>query len=345
MENKNYIYTLILLELTSGLESQQKEELLKWIEISQENQLEYEELVKLLTYYDRLNAMKRIDIDKDLSFVKKKLNRQPKINRLFLNLQRIAAILIIPLLVFSVWNISGLRGKPKKSSTMKTAETAFGVRSQIQLSDGTKVWLNSGTKLIYPDEFNGISREVKLIGEAYFQVESDKEHPFYVDLNGCKVKATGTRFNISNYAEDKEVTTYLEHGKISLLTTFRNAEENPIRVKEKEIIVFDKSENQYRIENTDGSKYLAWINGTLIFKNDSINDVAIRLGRWFNADVIINETLSKSGYVFTATFKQESLEEALKLLSYSSPITYKIASGSQKNDSSFSKRKVIISKK
>ena len=90
---------------------------------------------------------------------------------------------------------------------------------------------------------------------------------------------------------------------------------------------------------------MAWIDGSLIFKNDNTNDVATRLGRWFNAEIILDDELSKSDYVFTATFKQESLEEALKLLSYSSPITYKIISGSQLDDSSFSKRKVIISKK
>jgi transmembrane sensor len=90
---------------------------------------------------------------------------------------------------------------------------------------------------------------------------------------------------------------------------------------------------------------LAWIDGSLIFKNDSTNDLAVRLGRWFNAEIIFDHELLKSDYVFTATFKQESLEEAMKLLSYSSPITYKIISGTQLDDSSFSKRKVIISKK
>jgi len=345
VENKNFIYNLITLELTSGLDKQQKEELQLWLEISQENRTEYNDVVKLLTYSDRLVAMKRINADQDLLSVKKKLNRQLRSKTLLLSFQRIAAILIIPLLIYTAWSISRSPEIPIKNVVMKSSETAFGVRSQIQLSDGTKVWLNSGTKLTYPEEFSGNSREVKLVGEAYFQVESDKAHPFYVDLNGYKVKATGTRFNISNYPEDKEITTYLEHGKVSLLSSANKKQDEPVLLKEKEIIVLNKEEKQYLIENTDGYKYLAWIDGSLIFKNDNTSDVAVRLGRWFNAEIIIDDKLSRSGYVFTATFKKESLEEALKLLSYSSPITYKIIPGAKLDDSSFSKRKVIISKK
>lgn len=345
MENKDFIYHLIVLEQTSGLDKQQEEELQSWVELAHENRSEYNAIVKLLTYSDRLVSMKKIDADRDLLRVRKRLKRGLRFNKLVLSFQKAAALLIIPLLIYSAWTITALPGNEKRSDAMKTSETAFGVRTQIQLSDGTKVWINSGSKLTYPEEFNGKSREVKLVGEAYFQVESDSEHPFFVDLNGYKVKATGTRFNISNYPEDKEITTFLEHGKVSFLAYPIAKSEAPILLKEKEIIVLNKQKKQYRIENTDGDKYMAWINGSLVFNNDNTNDVAVRLGRWFNAEIIFDDGLSKSGYVFTATFRQESLEEALKLLSYSSPITYKIISGTQMNDSSFSKRKVIISKK
>ena len=346
MENKEFIYRLITLEITSGLDKQQKEELQSWLEMAPENRIEYNEIFKLLTYSDRLVAMKKINAEHDLLLVKKKLNRKANRSAIFPIFQRVAAILIIPLLIYTAWSEFGSSKMSTKNVVMKSSETAFGVRSQIQLSDGTKVWLNSGTKLTYPDEFHGKSREVKLVGEAYFQVESDSKHPFYVDLNGYKIKATGTRFNISNYPEDKEISTYLEHGKVALLAYSEKMPEKPIQqLEEKELIIIDKMQKQIRIQNTDGKKQLAWIDGALVFKNDSTNDVAERLGRWFNAEIVFDDKLSKSGYVFTATFKHESLEEALRLLSYSSPITYKIISANQLNDSSYSKRKVIISKK
>ncbi len=345
MEDKAYIYNLIISEYANNLQEHQQEQLKFWIELSDENKTEYCRIIKILTYYDRLSEMKQINVDRDLLLVKERLNRQPKNNTWLIYFQRVAAILLIPLLIYTAWDISGFSEGSPQNISMKSSETAFGVRSQIKLNDGTEVWINSGSKLIYPEIFTGNVREVKLIGEAYFHVKSDPEHPFYVDLNGYKVKATGTRFDISNYSEDKEITTYLESGKVSILADGEKEQDKPILLKEKESIAIGKTEKHYRIESADASKYLAWIDGALVFKNDNTYDLATRLGRWFNADIIIDDNLLKSDYVFTATFKQESLEEALKLLSYSSPIDYKIISGSQKNDSSFSKRKVIISKK
>jgi len=345
VEDKNYIYHLITLEFSNKIDHEQQNELQAWLKLSSENISEYNEIIKVLTYYEALDAMKKIDVGHDLALVKKKLNKHSeKKNTFLLNFQRVAAILIVPLLIYTAWNISKPSELTKKVSLMKSSETTFGVRSQIELSDGTKVWINSGSKLTYPEEFTGNVREVKLEGEAYFQVESDKEHPFFVDLNGCKVKATGTRFNISNYREDGEITTYLEHGKVSLLSIDGKDSNKSVQLDENEIIVYQKANKQYHIANADGKKYIGWIDGALIFKNDNTSDVAARLGRWFNAEIIFDEEVLKSDYVFTATFKHESLEEALKLLSYSTPITYKILSGSQQDDSSFSKRKVLISK-
>ena len=346
MENKDYLYNLISLENSGHLDNQQSNDLQSWLEASPDNLAEYKEIVNLFCLSDRLTAMKKIDPGKDLLQVKKKLNSGMNYSTWFFRFQKIAAILILPLLVYTVWSVSNLSGKnQKKTSLIKSTETAFGVRSQIQLSDGTLVWMNSGSRLTYPEVFDGKIREVKLTGEAYFQVKSDLEHPFYVDLNGYKIKATGTRFNISNYSGDKEISAFLEHGKVSLLIDNLESRLEPIQLKENELIILNKAQKQYKIQNTDGSKYLGWIKGLLILKKDSINNVADRLGRWYNAEIIFDKKLAQSGYVFTATFKQETLEEAMKLLSYSTPINYKIIQGTQLKDASFSKRKVIITLK
>lgn len=346
MEDKDYIYYLITLEFNNQLDVSQGLELRSWLDISPANKSEYNELIKLLNYYHRLSQMKRINVEHDLALVKKRFRQPFSLKKQLINFQRIAAILVIPLIIYSAWSILGRLTTNEKIVLQKSSETAYGVRSQIQLCDGTKVWLNSGTKLTYPDEFIGQTREVKLEGEAYFQVESDFDHPFYVDLNGYKVKATGTRFNISNYLEDKDISTYLEHGKIELVSAVGGVPEILLKqLNENELLVLNKTQQQYNLQQVDGKKQIAWMEGALIFKNDNIVDIATRLGRWFNAEIVFDDELQKSGYVFTATFKQESLEEALTLLSYSSPIKYRILSTNQLDDSSFRKRKVIISKK
>ncbi len=345
MEHKDYLYNLISLEFSGKLDSQQRSVLQSWMVESPGNLSEYKEVVYLLSLSDRLTAMKKIDTAEDLQMVRKKLNQKIISNRWFFTFQRVAAILIFPILLFSVWIFFNSPERKSISSTMKSSETAFGVRSQIQLSDGTMVIMNSGTKLTYPEFFNGDIREVKLSGEAYFHVKADAEHPFYVELGGCRIKATGTRFNISNYAGDQEIFAFLEHGRVSMLMDQVDSKSEKVDLKENDLIVLNKTQRRYTIESTDGSQYLGWIKGLLIFKKDSINNVADRLGRWYNAEIVFDAKLAKSGYVFTATFKQETLEEALKLLSYSTPINYKIIQGTQLKDTSFSKRKVIITKK
>ena len=345
MENKDYLYNLISQECSGKLDKQQSNDLLLWMEASPENLAEYKEVVNLLSFSDRLIAMKKIDTGKDLLQVKKKLNSGINYGTWLLTFQKVAAILILPLLIYTAWTLSYSPESKSISGIMKSTETAFGVRSQIQLSDGTTVLVNSGSKLTYPESFNGNTREVKLTGEAYFQVKSDQEHPFYVDLSGYKIKATGTRFNISNYPGDKEISTFLEHGKVSMLMDKGESQLEPVQLKENEIIILNKAQKQFKIQSTDGIKYLGWIKGLLILKNDSINNMADRLGRWYNAEIIFDDKLAQSGYVFTATFKQETLEEAMKLLSYSTPINYKIIQGTQLKDASFNKRKVIITKK
>jgi transmembrane sensor len=346
VEDKNLIYNLIVLENSLGMNDLEKNVLQSWIEQSDENKAEYLAVLKVLGYSERLAAMKKIDVKNDLSRVKRRIfqEKRSKSRMLLVNFQRIAAVLIVPLLIFTLWSVGHLLGRSEKDVALKSSETSYGVRSRIQLSDGTIVILNSASKLIYPEEFNGKSREVKLTGEAYFQVKSDVQHPFLVDIGGYKVKATGTRFNISNYPEDREFNVFLEVGKVSLLAGSNEAVGNAIPLKEKEMIFLNRAKKQYRIHEGDGMKYLAWIDGVLKFKNDSADDVARRMGRWFNAEIIFDAELRKSGYIFTATFKHESLEEALMLLSVSSPIKFNIVQESQKDDFSFSKRKVIISK-
>ena len=344
MKNSTYIYQLIELESQSKLNLHQKRELEEWIQLSANNLSDYKAYRKILTYSDRLVAMNRIDADNDLIKVKSRFSKKGQVRKLYHTLQRIAAILVIPLLIYTAWSVSvNLNFGPEKLS-MNTTETTFGVRTQIQLSDGSKVWLNSGSKLVYPERFTGKSREVKLTGEAYFEVESDQKHPFYVDMGGYKIKATGTKFNISNYADANEMNTYLEHGVVSLIGYENGNEIKFSQLNEGELVVVDKDKNQFKTIVAGSRKYLGWIDGQLIFEKDPMMDVAARIGRWFNVEVIVKDQLLYD-YVFTATFEKESLSEALNLLSYSSPIKYEIIPSHQLNDATYSKRQVIISKK
>ena len=341
MKTKSHIYKLINLAYRNHLRNNQEEELDRWLAESDENVSEYHAVMKALTFSDWLVSMKKIDTAGDLLQVKKQFGKKGLIRNIFYNYQKIAAVLLIPFFVLSLWLLS--RNNGQSPMVTKTAETAFGVRSRVELADGTAVWLNSGSKLTYPETFRGKIREVKLRGEAYFHVKSDVNHPFYVDLDGYKVKATGTSFNITSYQEEN-VYIYLEHGKVQLVEMQKKAEVKSLNMNEGETVILDREKKEYRVSREDGSKYLGWTQGKLIFRNDKIKDVARRLGNWYNADIIVKDE-SINDYIFTATFRNETLEEALKLLSYSSPITYQIISERSPDDSGMNKKRIIIEKR
>ncbi|MGQ8336139.1 FecR family protein [Sunxiuqinia sp. A32] len=331
------------MENQNSLSDSQRETLRKWVDESSDNVEEYNEIHKVLTYSQRLQAMRKVDTLKDLQTMKSKISSSGVVRKIYSNFQKVAAVIVVPLIIYTAFSIIGHSILNDGNGIVKSTETAFGVRSQIQLSDGTKVWLNSGSKLFYPENFKGNKRQVKLLGEAYFQVQSDKRHPFYVDLGDFMIKATGTKFNISNYKDDCKTTTYLESGVVSLVEMRNDKETRCAKLNSGEKVVVHKAEKRINIQKVDGTKYLSWIEGKLIFNNDNMLDVANKLGHWFNAEFVI-EDAALNEYVFTATFENESLEEVLRLLSYTSPIEYKIINNYQLDDSTYTKRKVIIEK-
>lgn len=343
LEYKNKIYHLIDLKLRGQLNDQQRADLGFWLNESHDNNMEYQEVVKIIQYSQRLGSMKAVNTSDDLTELKLKISNRGRGRNFILGFQRVAAILIIPLLLYTAFSVYNASSASQDSKVFKSTETSYGIRSQIQLEDGTKVWLNSGSKLMYPEKFPGKRREVTLVGEAYFQVQSDKKHPFYVDIGGLKIKATGTNFNISNYQDDNVITTYLESGKVSLVEYKNGYEIQHGKLDAGQKIQVNKKLKKYSVSDAEGEKYLAWIDDKLVFRKDDMLEVARKLGHWFNADIEIQD-IELYEYVFTATFESESLEEALRLLSYSSPIDYQIIDNYQLDDSSFSKRKVIIKK-
>lgn len=344
METNSHIYQLIQLEFEGQLLDEQKSELRKWMEESSDHTTEYQQIRKSFILTERLAAMKKIDTKGDLLKVKANFSKNSGMKRWLTSYQRIAAILLVPFIVYSVWSFYTNAMGTGPSISMKSMETSYGVRSQILLADGTKVFLNSGSKLFYPEEFTGNTREVRLEGEAYFEVESDVKHPFYVELGGMKLKATGTKFNITNYQVGQNAYIFLEHGKVELVTGFGAKEVQQVIMKEGEVVMYNRVKRQYQVNGTDGQRYLGWKEGKLIFRNDNIRDVASRLGYWYNAEITVtDETLYE--YIFTATFKYETLEEALKLLSYSSPISYRIETSRTVGHAEMDMKKVIIEKK
>ncbi|MCX6237652.1 MAG: DUF4974 domain-containing protein [Bacteroidia bacterium] len=225
---------------------------------------------------------------------------------------------------------------------LQEISSIYGTRSKFQLSDGTTVFLNSGSKLIFPVEFKGISRKVELIGEAFFEITSDSVKPFIVRAKGITVKALGTAFNLQSYPKSNEISTTVVHGRVVIERESCGILKQLAELKpsDRAVIKIDKQAIDITAEE-DLDKYIGWKDGKLVFFNDPIGIVSEKLGNWYNVKVkICNKDLKE--YRFTATFTDEPIEQVLDLLSKSSPIRYQIKKASRLPDNSYSKREVIL---
>ena len=252
---------------------------------------------------------------------------------------RAAAILLLPVLGLLLYTNLSDRDHYAANFNDLEVEAPAGSRTHIELGDGTKVWLNHGSKLKYPYRFEGKNRKVFLTGEAYFEVAHNSKFPFIVGTNRLDVKATGTAFNVSAYPDDDAVETTLVEGKVILYERNSNSEIKGLTPGES--LKFDAIKNVYTIEKGNTVKYTAWKDGLLVFKNDMIDEVAKKLERWYNIDVEIKSGKIKE-FPFTATFTDETLPQVLELLSLASPVSYQLNLSEKLPDGSFSKQKVII---
>lgn len=284
-----------------------------------------------------------VSTDKALTKVLNQINSRKRRLTYWQILQRIAAILFIPLLISMLWLTVGKNFKNINSTiTYNKVVAAFGTYSLLELPDGSKVWLNSGASLRYPGKFSKSNRSVYLIGEAYFEVHSDKTMPFYVNTPYFTVKATGTKFNVRAEKNFRTPSVTLIEGKVAV--------QKPDSGKQKDLITmlqpnqhmtYDTLSGHVTIQTEDTYKHFAWKDGKLVFRNDNISEVARRISLQYNVDIEIKGDEIKK-YRYRATFENEPLGELLRLLKISSPIDYSEVKPQALPDGTFSRRKIII---
>ena len=167
----------------------------------------------------------------------------------------------------------------------------YGKSSEIFLSDGTKVFLNAGSRLVYPENFQGKTREVFLAGEAFFEVKKDKEHPFIVQINDLKIKVLGTKFNVSAYPADKIVETVLTEGRVVLEKNNSGVFEKEIELLPNQLASFDRTSREMDIREVDTSNYVMWTEGVLKVEGTDLSRIVKRLERFYNIRFQFREPL------------------------------------------------------
>ena len=275
----------------------------------------------------------------------------------FTNIARIAAAIVLLI------TISGFGGVLLSKYYFKNASVGIcktvvgkGQKSKVFLPDGTEVWLNSESTLTYSTDFGSSTRDVKLIGEAYFKVHKDKRHQFIVHIANVELKVFGTEFNVKSYSDENIIETTLVTGSLSIQKISENEKSTPLFLKPNQRAVIYKSdqmaeskeaetklsinqkvitqpsvshiatitpENVFLYAETDLEKQIAWKDQKLIFKDETFEALAHMLERWYDIKIVF-ESAEVQKYRFRGIFENETIEQALNAMRYTTPFDYTV---------------------
>lgn len=196
----------------------------------------------------------------------------------------------------------------------------YGQMSQLTLSDGTKIWLNSGTTLRYPERFAENSRSISIDGEAYFEVAKIPDRPFTVNTADMKVVVLGTSFNISAYPEDAATSVTLVEGKV---TVQNSAGICIARLNPGQMVIKNKTETNIAIQNVKTCFYSTWIAGKIYFDDEPLDQIASKLERWFNVEIYFADEHLKSRRFTGTILKNKPIDQIMQALELLSPIRFK----------------------
>ncbi len=248
---------------------------------------------------------------------------------------KVAVVLIIPALI-TIAVLSYLSiNSPEKAESWAEIHSPVGSRTKFQLPDGSQGWLNGGSSIKYPINFMK-HRNVEISGEAWFDVVHLKTEEFRVITPYFDVKVLGTQFNVIAYDDETTAEIILERGKVIVLDKDQEVKEE---LNPDQQVIYNKSTKKIIKTSIDSKNYTSWKDGLLIFKNVSMAEIARRLERRYNTEIILHGDSLKSS-IFRATFKDENLEEICKMLSTVAPIKYKIHNREKQADDTYAKVKV-----
>jgi transmembrane sensor len=266
-------------------------------------------------------------------------------------LYRVAASFLLPIAIGIATFLIFQKNIKPEPVVYNEITAPLGSKTSITLGDGTKVWLNSGSKIKIPQKFVGNYREVQLSGEAYFDVKKDPNRPFIVRTSKLNIKVLGTTFDVKAYPEEGTIETTLVNGLVTITKSNESLDnKNAIYLKPKQRATFVKEsgklilaesekklikeevkvkEDQKREEkiiftkNVDTDQFVAWKDDKLVFKYEDLESLCIKLRRWYGVEININsEELKK--YHYTGILQKETINDVIEILRLTMPFNYEI---------------------
>jgi transmembrane sensor len=297
--------------------------LYQWVKDSSENKKHLFAEKDIWDTYGLRSNRKEYDIYPELELLKKRIGpNKPKSIFLLMQVLRVAAMFVV---VFGLgWASRFIPFPGNKQSVEVTMQEIFvpkGQVNQVFLADGTRIWINSETRLIAPSVFDTKERVVKLSGEAFFEVAKDIKRPFRVEVNGQQIEVLGTSFNVRAYANSDEIETTLENGSIRLYT----GKQNTI-LKPGEQSLFDKKSNNILISKVDPANFSSWKDGRYEFHNKDLIEVFKVVERWYDVEITADEAYFKEMHFSGVIKRNKDAKHFMDMLNHTVPIQYKMNS-------------------
>lgn len=249
----------------------------------------------------------------------------------------LSAIAVAAMIAMLFWNPGTLKVSVPKSSVT----TRAGSRSTVQLPDGTMVWLNADSKLVYDEHFNGKKREVALTGEAFFDVSHDATRPFIIHTNSIDVKVLGTAFNVRSYPDEKNTETSVLRGSVEITMLKMPGKQIILKPQDKLVVrnevvqpktpaAADASApamvltSVHKLESDSSTFETSWIQNKLAFDQQALTVVAQQIARWYDLKVMITDP-ALSNQTYSGVFDGEPVEQVLDALQATGKFRYRIA--------------------
>ena len=308
-------YALLVKYLIGSLSSEEMEEVMRWRDLSAENETVFSEVLRLRLSWNTAKYADNERIDMALKKVNVRINRARRY-RIARSLLKYAAVILL-LVSFSAvgWNYF----KPETYMTIALGDSE-GVK-KVTLDDGSIVWLRGNSVLKIPQSFSAVNRTVSLQGEAFFDVAKNAQYPLYVSTNYVNIKVLGTAFNVKTDEKHQNVETVLARGKVALL----DKQWNPILdMSPGEKVTYDNNKNEYATEVVDVNVCTAWRLNQFVFENVTLREIVNQLSVKFNVNINLESTKLAQRKFRCVINEDESLPDILKLLKYLAPIQYRI---------------------
>jgi ferric-dicitrate binding protein FerR (iron transport regulator) len=289
---ENIIWNAISSVLNQSATDEEKKIVENWLLQSAGNRKIYATIANI-GYFKNIGDLTETK-ERILAQLQHKIER-PVLQRRLKIYQFISAAAVALLLIVGSWMLFN-RTNGNEPAFVETM-TGNGCKSQITLSDGTKVDLNAGSKIQYPAHFNGKDRNVKLTGEAYFEVAKDSKHPFIVSVENIKIKVLGTHFNVKAFTDDGVITTTLIEGSVSVASI---GNKKTFTLKPNQQLVYTTKTGNFALRNVEAKLFAGWKNNEYYFEHERFEQIARNIERIYNIGVIIssgrigNETFSGS---------------------------------------------------